>query len=332
MVSVIVPAYNYGRFIGSTLESVEAQTLHQWECIVVDDGSADDTSRVVEHFCQKDSRFNYIYQNNSGPSAARNTGIRSSAGKYLQFLDADDLIEPRKLECQVNYLERHPEVDIVYDHTWYFDSTDPQKRRLSRSGSNERYPPEIRGSGSEALKSLVKINHMTPVAPLVRRSVIESVGDFDESFDRVEDWDYWLRCAAKGMRFQRCEFTNARGCYRVHDGSLSTDDLRMCRAAVEIRKGVATLTDDRAILNLNRRCWSEDMGRYGVELISSGDVPLGVLYLMRAAFTSFEAKLSLRLLACALLTPFVSAFVKGERFRVFAYSSWRRAILALLGR
>src|SRR5215831_15925290 len=103
LVSVIVPAYNYGSLIGETLDSLRNQTYNNWECWVIDDGSTDNTSEVVRVYCKSDPRIKYLPQMNSGPSVARNNGIRHSRGSYLQFLDADDLLEKRKIEHHVRF-------------------------------------------------------------------------------------------------------------------------------------------------------------------------------------------------------------------------------------
>jgi Glycosyl transferase family 2 len=310
-------------------DSVLKQSYRNWECIVVDDGSTDCTREVVLRYCSRDRRFRYLRQDNSGLSAARNTGIANSSGAYLQFLDSDDLIEPRKLECQVDYLERNPEIGIVYDHVWYFDSNNPCARRRTRTGSesNDRYPPVVQGSWNEVLLLLVENSLIMPLAPLSRRSVIEFIGYFDTSLNSSEDWDYWLRCAAKGVRFQHCEFADARGCVSYHPGSMCTNHLRMAHTKLQVRKKIATLTEDRAILDLNRMHWSYDEGRYGVELITQGHVLLGELRLMHAAITSFKFKHMIWWSACALL----ALFVRGSWFRAIALSSWNRAIAALLG-
>ena len=114
--------------IAQALESVRSQTYTDWECIVVDDGSTDNTEDVVASYSKQDPRIRFIRQSNQRQAAARNTGIKNSVGNYVQFLDADDLIEPKKLELQVAYLELHPDVDIVYSGARYFTSEDPQER------------------------------------------------------------------------------------------------------------------------------------------------------------------------------------------------------------
>jgi glycosyltransferase involved in cell wall biosynthesis len=103
LVSIIIPAYNYSHFLFETLGDIQKQTYQNWECIIVDDGSSDNTKEVVAQIVKKDQRFIYIYQNNKGPNAARNNGINHSKGEFIQFLDADDKMEHHKLEVQVKF-------------------------------------------------------------------------------------------------------------------------------------------------------------------------------------------------------------------------------------
>src|SRR5690348_11401797 len=104
VVSVIIPAYNYGRFIADALRSVQAQSFASFECIVIDNGSTDNTEQVVRPFLS-DERFIYLKQRHNSVSAARNKGIQAAKGTYVAFLDADDLIERDKFREQVIYLD-----------------------------------------------------------------------------------------------------------------------------------------------------------------------------------------------------------------------------------
>ena len=93
LVSIIIPCYNYSNYLVFTLESLQEQVFKDWECLIIDDGSTDDTKLKAETFLKKDSRYRYIYQEQKGVSAARNKGIAQSRGSYIQFLDADDFLE-----------------------------------------------------------------------------------------------------------------------------------------------------------------------------------------------------------------------------------------------
>ena len=147
LVSVVVPSYNYGHLVRETLDSLAAQTYGAWECVVVDDGSTDDTRSVVEAYAQTDPRVRYVRQENARQAAARNNGIRHSSGDYFQFLDADDLVEPRKFERQVEYLESHADVDIVYSGVRYFGAGGGELPHSAVLGLGRRAPwmPEVSG-------------------------------------------------------------------------------------------------------------------------------------------------------------------------------------------
>lgn len=100
-VSVIIPCYNQAHFLPDAIESVTRQTYTNWECIIVDDGSSDNTKEVADNFSQKDERIKYIYKLNGGLSSARNAGIENASGNWIQFLDSDDVLEPQKFSLQL---------------------------------------------------------------------------------------------------------------------------------------------------------------------------------------------------------------------------------------
>ena len=96
LVSVIIPCFNQGKFLHDAVESVRTQTYPHWECIIINDGSTDDTDKTAKALISDDKRFRYHYQNNRGLPATRNTGLKMTGGAYIQFLDADDIIRPQK--------------------------------------------------------------------------------------------------------------------------------------------------------------------------------------------------------------------------------------------
>lgn len=113
-VSIIIPAFNCGEFIAETLESVIGQTYENWECIVVDDGSKDNTPEIVKRYCLLDRRFIYCFQENLGPSIARNNGIAQTTGEFILPLDGDDIIEKTYIEKCVNHFQSYPQTKLVY--------------------------------------------------------------------------------------------------------------------------------------------------------------------------------------------------------------------------
>jgi glycosyltransferase involved in cell wall biosynthesis len=230
-VSIIIPIYNYGRYLSDALDSVLAQTHSDWECLIVDDGSTDDTPQVVQRYADRDARFRYIRQENRGPAAARNIGMRNSSGTYLQFLDADDKLAPMKLELHARYLNEHPEVDLVYGVATFFRTEEPEKVLYSLHGHLSRPMMQTVGSNAEALRKLQEYNITPPVAILMRRSVIDRVGYLNEASRGTEDWDYWLRCAIAGCEIRYLE-SETVGFMRTHSGSASRSTQRMIRALI----------------------------------------------------------------------------------------------------
>jgi glycosyltransferase involved in cell wall biosynthesis len=183
-VTAIIATYNYGRFLGEAIESVLAQTLRPDEIIVVDDGSTDDTSEVAARYAHEGVR--YIYQENSGVSAARNAGIRAGTGEFIAFLDGDDRWVPEKTAWQVEHLQRHPDVGLITGSEWQTDEAGRKVWRLDRKASeSECLYPRILVENTIGSTSLV----------MVRRECLERVGMFDEQFGPGQDWDLWIRIA-----------------------------------------------------------------------------------------------------------------------------------------
>ncbi|HEX8148863.1 MAG TPA: glycosyltransferase family 2 protein [Pyrinomonadaceae bacterium] len=332
LVSVVVPSYNYGHLVRETLDSLAAQTYGAWECVVVDDGSKDDTRSVVEAYAARDPRVRYVWQENARQGAARNNGMRHSSGDYFQFLDADDLLEARKFERQVEYLERHAEVDLVYSGVRYFDSGGAglgHSRQYSVWDDGGRWMPEVSGRGRVLLEPLLRNNIMVVNSPLVRRRVVETVGEFDAAITPVEDWDYWMRCAAAGFHFRYEDADGVRALVRAHDLSASLDGRRMMRATLKMRKVWAerTLTDP-ADLRLNRTLAAECEGLLGVEESLHGNRALAARQLLKAAALDGRARPRAKWLACALLAPFAD----GEQLKRAVTTSFTGSLADVLRR
>jgi glycosyltransferase involved in cell wall biosynthesis len=192
LVSIIVPAYNQARWIRDTLESVIAQTYDNWECIVVNDGSTDATAEIVRSLAQSDERIRLIEQANRGVSSARNVGIDASAGKYVVFLDGDDLLLPEKLRRQVTALEQtggdlHVSAIRV---AWSRDSQYPE------TGTVWGPPPTLQNLFRQFLAEW-EVGFVLPLMGfMVRRTTITEAGArWDSSLYSHEDWDFWLQVA-----------------------------------------------------------------------------------------------------------------------------------------
>jgi GT2 family glycosyltransferase len=231
-VSIIIPTYNYGHYLAEALESVIGQTCTDWECVIVDDGSTDNTRDVAHQYIARDPRFRYLHQKNRGPSAARNYGIAETSGAYLQFLDADDKLARLKLEVHARYLDEHPDVDLVYSLATFFRTEEPDRVLYSMHGHLARpLMQKVTGNG-EALRKLQEFNITPPVGMFVRRAVVGRVGLFNEATRGCEDWDYWLRCAIAGCEIRYLHTEEPVAFIRTHATSASRSTERMIRGLI----------------------------------------------------------------------------------------------------
>ncbi len=180
-VSVIIPTYNRRDFVREAIASVLAQTYHDFELLVVDDGSNDDTATIVQEF----DNVRYISQPNRGVSAARNRGAARSNGELLAFLDSDDLWQPRKLECQVAFFAAHPKACVCQSEEIWL-----------RHGARVNPHHKHRKAGGDIFARSLELCLVSPSAVMLRRELFEQVGGFDESLPACEDYDLWLRIAA----------------------------------------------------------------------------------------------------------------------------------------
>jgi len=191
LVSIIVPVYNGERFVERAIASALAQTYRNIELIVVDDGSTDRTAPKVSAF--QDSRIQYVYQENRERGAARNNGIRNSAGKYITFLDADDRYLPEKVQRQVEFLLANPQFKVVYCHELWFRASRPdflfRRQRIRAS--------------HDVLSDLMENTFVNINAMMVERAVFDKAGLFNETrvYPYPEDWELWLRIALAGFEF-----------------------------------------------------------------------------------------------------------------------------------
>ncbi len=205
LVTVVIPAHNYGRYVGDAVESALTQSYAPVEIVVVDDGSADETPQVLARFGE---RINAHRLPGRGVSEARNTGLRASSGDLIVFLDADDLLLPDGIATQVAYLERHPEVDIVHGQ-WYRCDVVGGTWRLD---GNPRFVGDI-------LPRIVFGNLAAIHAVMARRRTVLEAGGFDPTFSNAADWEMWFRLAVAGCRFGFIRQPVA--IYRIHRNNMS---------------------------------------------------------------------------------------------------------------
>lgn len=184
-VSVVIPLYNARDVIRETIESVFAQTYHDYEIVIIDDGSTDGSGDVLRVY---GDRLCYIRQPNGGVAHARNRGIATSAGRYIAFMDHDDLWEPHKLAKQVAVLDERPDVGMVVTDVAHIDRAGHPLNHIGRA-----YQPQ-----QEFARLFVQSFVPTPSATLIRRTVLDVVGGFDEQFNSagMDDHELWTRLGA----------------------------------------------------------------------------------------------------------------------------------------
>lgn len=183
-VSVIIPTYNSAQYVIAAVESVLAQTWRDFEILVIDDGSTDDTEEVMRHY---QMQVRYIRQQNGGVAVARNRGIAESRGKYIAFLDADDTWLPHKLETQINHLRRQSACRVCYAAFTVVDAAlNPLGISRSQRSRTAREDLLLRGNIIGSICTVV-----------CERTLFEIVGGFDPALSQCADWDMWVRLAAQ---------------------------------------------------------------------------------------------------------------------------------------
>jgi glycosyltransferase involved in cell wall biosynthesis len=213
IVSVIIPTYNRTDFLKLTLESVLNQTYQNFEIIVVDDGTPNDKNMLL---CQKIDKVKYIkIENSGGPAKPRNVGIHEAKGKYIAFVDDDDMWMPNKLEKQVAVLENNPDFGLVHCCCQVIDENGIEKKEIiGRPGSLDVK------HGDVSMRMMGNWTLMMPT-PLVRRHVIDEVGLFNEKIpSALEDVEFWTRCSFV-TQFYYMDDPLAN--YRVHSTNISSN-------------------------------------------------------------------------------------------------------------
>jgi glycosyltransferase involved in cell wall biosynthesis len=224
IVSIIIPCYNQARYLPDALESILAQTLNNWECIVVDDGSPDDTCEVAFSYVQRDPRIRLVSQENRGLSGARNRGLMESKGEWIQFLDADDLIAPEKLELQVAALKLSSRPGVSYTDYRYCPEGDTTK-----TATRDDLPPPrfIQKRRLHDIAARWESEFSIPChCFLFDATFFRDMGiHFDESLPNHEDWDCWMQVFAADPEVHFVEEPLA--IYRLHNASMCTNQAKM---------------------------------------------------------------------------------------------------------
>ena len=258
-VSVVIPCHNQGRYLSDAIDSVLDQTYANIEIIVVNDGSSDETQAIIRGYGDK---VRSVLQAHRGVCGARNAGVGASTGTYLQYLDADDRLEREKICGQVEFLERHPHIGIVYSDVRYFTTENPLERSHGPRADPASQPWVARlwrAPGSMLIR-LAHHNILPVNCPLVCKQVADSIGRWNESLHACEDWEYWIRCAAAGVKFHFEDSPGTLALVRLHDSSASTNRSKMEVGIFDMRLSVARSVKDKEFRATNFKNAVRGMG------------------------------------------------------------------------
>lgn len=268
-VSVIIPTFNGARFINETIESALAQTYDNYEVIVIDDGSTDDTVARVERF---GNRIRFLQKDNGGPASARNYGIERAHGSLIALLDHDDLWLPERLALQVDFLEQHPEVALVYADAYLLETGNANSARTCF----EIDPPQ-RGM---VFDKLLARNFIPNLTVLVRRTIFDEFGLFDASGNILTSDDYhkWLQVT---LHYPIDYIAQPLGSFRRHGHNFSNDMAAIVRAAMHSMEDIFTRYPEQtaphaglrrqveADLHYRLARWHQQQGRHGAARLAA---------------------------------------------------------------
>ena len=280
-VSVVIPTYNRAHLVGRAIQSVLNQTYQDFEIIVVDDASTDNTEEVVKSF--NDPRIRYVrHDQNRGGSAARNTGIKTALGEYIAFQDSDDEWLPEKLEKQMRVFENVPaEVGVVYTDMW----------RISKGEKRYWHSPKIMPEDGivyqQALDRVMGIGIQTAV---IKRKCLNLVGMFDENFPRFIDLELFIRVSKYYYFYHINEplvnfYNTGKGISNNNEAFVKAYQLIVKKYSYDIVKNKRSLAKHLYSLG-NSLCQNGDLSQGRDYLVKSVKLyPLNVKYLI-AAFAS----------------------------------------------
>lgn len=213
LVSIIIPCYKQAKFLNETLESVYNQTYSNWECLIINDGSPDDTDIIANKWVAKDCRFRYFYKDNGGLSSARNFGLENVKGDFIQFLDSDDCLNPRKLELSINEIYNN-DVKIVISNFRRFRKSLNKLKRAFCDLSKQEFTYDY-------FLTKWDVDFSVPIhCALFKKELIGKI-KFDESLNAKEDWLFWLRVLKQNPKVYY--INEVLVYYRIHENGMTSN-------------------------------------------------------------------------------------------------------------
>jgi glycosyltransferase involved in cell wall biosynthesis len=211
LVSIVIPAYNSSQYLSETIESIFSQTFSDYEVLIIDDGSTDNTAEIATRYSQKDSRIKLLSQKNQGAAIARNTGMLIAKGEYIAFLDADDQWLPNKLAVHLEHFNRCPNLGISFGRVEFMSFDGQPTSKFSNSRLFKVIPEHL------YCENLI----VTPSNAVIRRAVLDSIGNFYLNLGGIEDAELFLRAACKGWKVEGIDRVLTR--YRTNQVGLSSN-------------------------------------------------------------------------------------------------------------
>jgi glycosyltransferase involved in cell wall biosynthesis/acyl-[acyl carrier protein]--UDP-N-acetylglucosamine O-acyltransferase len=274
-VSVIIPTYNCAKYLPEAIESVLNQTYHDFEIIVVDDGSTDNTKEILSRY---NGKIRYIYQENKGHSFARNLGIHNTTGEYIAFLDADDIWLPERIKEGIALLESNPDTGLVHSNVFFI-----------YDGTSKKYCPRRNTkllSGNIFKYLLMRKAHISSPTVLIKKECLVKTGLFDENLARLgsEDRDLWLRVTKE---FNVKYLDKPLACYRVRQNSQSGNSEKMFQGKMHsLNKIFAQYKCSRLFQD---RVYSAAYKDYGDELLLRNNfLPAASKYIKAISYWPFN--------------------------------------------
>jgi glycosyltransferase involved in cell wall biosynthesis len=272
-VSVIVPAYNAAVYLPFAIDSVLAQTYANWEIVIVDDGSTDNTRAVVDSYRSKlQDKLQYIYQPNRGLPAARNAGLHAARGEFIALLDADDVWLPQRLERGISILDADSGADLVHARVMRINAQGTITGQL-------KVEPKYM-SGSIARHIYTRRAHIICPTVMFRKSCLQTAGWFDESMQATEDRDLWFRIA---LRHKVAYIDEVLAYYRLSPQAMTTNLDRLLQGQLYFvakyhKSGAATRLDQLQALGNIYRELGDSLFRGGAVMKSIGSYLQAVRY------------------------------------------------------
>jgi hypothetical protein len=252
LISIVVPAFNAANTLAETIDSVIAQTVSNFELLIVDDGSTDATLAIASAYASRDPRVRTQHRANGGISAARNAALAVARGEWLALLDSDDLWAPDYLERQLAIVASHPTAAVVTANV----------HNLGGPWHGTPLWPTTTGVATVTLLDMIEKPDSICVMSLFRREVIDRIGGFNERLRSNEDYDFWLRAATAGFEFVK-NFSSC-GWYRRRPESVSADERKMLAGILVV---LGSIRDACAVASPERTAAERQIQRFRRELL-----------------------------------------------------------------